>query len=418
MIAVEVIGTGISPDDLTDNLLTLIRRADILVGAERHLETFSDVPARKQVLKKDLKTVTGKIKRWMKTRKVVVLASGDPLFFGIGSYLTGALGAENIVIHPNVSSVAAAFARIKIPWHDAVILSLHGRRGYRELLDAVRQRSPVAVLTDPENNPRRLARLCLDNRIVDLEMCVLEQLGTAKERCRWVRLPQVARLRFREPNLVVFRRIRENDSTLRAAHLGMPEEWYRHDHGVITKAEVRAVTLAKLQLSDGLVLWDLGAGSGSISVEASVFIRKGRIVAVEKDARRIEQIRSNGQRFGVRNLKVVRADLPDGLSSLPRPDRVFIGGGGKKVRNIIRAVAELLKPEGIVVVNTVLISSLQAVSNELKRSGFESTAVQIQINRSRSMPWGARLEAENPVWIITGKRPPKKPSGKDSHREK
>ncbi len=418
MIAVEVIGMGISPDDLTDNLQTLIRRADILVGAERHLETFLDVPARKQILKRDLKTVTGKIKRWMKTRKVVVLASGDPLFFGIGSYLTGALGAENVVIHPNVSSVAAAFARIKIPWHDAVTLSLHGRRGYREFLDAVRQRAPVAVLTDPENNPRRLARLCLDNGIVDLEMCVLEQMGTDKERCRWVQLPRVARLRFREPNLVVFRRNRENGRTLRAAHLGMPEEWYRHDHGVITKAEVRAVTLAKLQLTDGLVLWDLGAGSGSISVEASVFIRNGRIVAVEKDARRIEQIRSNGQRFGVRNLKVVQADLPDGLSSLPRPDRVFIGGGGKKVRNIIRAVAEYLKPEGIVVVNTVLISSLQAVSNELKRSGFEPAAVQIQINRSRSMPWGARLEAENPVWIISGRRPPKKHSGKDSHREK
>jgi len=404
MIPVEIVGMGISPDDLTDHLRASIHRADILVGAERHLAAFPDVPARKQTLNRGLKPLVGNIRRWMQDRKVVVLASGDPLFFGIGSYLIRALGAENVVIHPNVSSVAAAFARIKIPWQDAVVLSLHGRGEYRQFLDTLRQSEPVAVLTDPDNHPGRLARLCLENDIVDREMCVLEQLGADGERCRWVDLPRAVRMRFREPNLVVFRRAGRDSRRQPDLHLGMPEGSFDHDRGVITKPEVRTVTLSKLQLADNHVLWDLGAGSGSIAVEASLLIRKGRIVAVEKDERRVEQIRSNGKRFGVRNMKVVQANLPDALASLPRPDRVFIGGGGKQVRKIIRAAAGYLKPEGILVVNTVLISSLEAAGRELERLGFDPEIVQIQINRSRAMPWGARLEAENPVWVVSGKR--------------
>jgi precorrin-6Y C5,15-methyltransferase (decarboxylating) len=418
MIPVEIIGMGISPDDLTERLRDVIRRADILVGAGRHLAAFSDVPARKEDLDRDLKKTAGNIRRWMNDRRVIVLASGDPLFFGIGSYLINALGADNVVVHPNVSSVAAAFARIKVPWHDAVILSLHGRRGYGQLFDALRQSAPVAVLTDPDNHPGRLARLCLDHRLADLEMCVLERLGTDKERCRWVDLPRAVRMRFAQPNLVVFRRIPENGPAKRPLHLGMPEDCYLHDHGVITKSEVRSVTLARLQLADSLVLWDLGSGSGSIAVEASLFIRKGRIIAVEKDARRVEQIRRNGRRFGVSNLKVVHADLSDQMSSLPRPDRVFIGGGGKRLRKILRTAAGFLKPDGILVVNTVLISSLEAAASELERLGFDPNVVQVQINRSRRMPWGSRLEAENPIWIISGRRPPKADAEPISQRRK
>ncbi len=418
MIAVEIVGMGISPDDLTDNLRTLIQRADILVGAERHLAVFPNVPARRQPLKRGLKPVTADIQRWMQTRKVVVLASGDPLFFGIGSYLIQNLGAENVVIHPNVSSVAAAFARLKIPWHNAVILSLHGRRGYRRFLDAVRQSEPVAVLTDPDNHPGRLARLCLENHIVDVQMCVLERLGTGQERQRWTELTRAVRMRFREPNLAVFRRIPKRDRTQKTLHLGLAEDNFDHENSVITKPEVRAIVLSKLQLADQHVLWDLGAGSGSIAVEAALFIRTGSIVAVEKDARRVEQIRSNGQRFGVENLKIVQADLPDGLSRLPRPDRIFIGGGGRQIRKIIREAAELLKPRGVLVVNTVLIASLEAANRELGKLGFDPDVVQVQINRGRAMPWGSRLAAENPVWIISGKKPSTKKTRTGSRGKK
>ena len=418
MIPVDIIGIGIQPEDLPSKLRALIRASEVLVGAERHLALFPDAPARKEVLDRNLKKMAARIERWMKTRKVVVLASGDPLFFGIGSYLTRMLGSENVVVHPNVSSVAAAFARIKTPWHDAAVFSLHGRHDYRLFLETVRKKSPVAVLTDPDNHPGRLARLCLDNQLGDLQMCVFEQLGTKKERHRWIELARAVRMRFREPNLAIFQRLEPDADNAPALQLGLPERWYQHEHGVVTKPEVRAVTLAKLQLTGDLVMWDLGAGSGSIAIEASLLIDSGRIVAVEKNSRRVQQIRRNAERFGVKNLKVVEANMPDGLTSLPRPDRIFIGGGGRQIRSILQAATELLKPEGVVVVNTVLLPSLAAATGQLQRLGFETDVVQVQINRSKTMPWGERLAAENPVWIISGTRPPNRRSGSVSRNKK
>jgi precorrin-6Y C5,15-methyltransferase (decarboxylating) len=187
--------------------------------------------------------------------------------------------------------------------------------------------------------------------------------------------------------------------------LGAPDEWFEHQQGLITKSEVRAVTLAKLRLGSGQVLWDLGAGSGSVAIEASLFIGKGRMVAVEKSPQRIEQIKANARRFNVRRLSVVQAELPEGLKGLPQPDRVFIGGGGRDLKGIITAAARHLGPDGLMVVNTVILQNANEAVTTLQKLGFATELVQVQIHRSQPMPYGERLEALNPVWIITGSRP-------------
>jgi precorrin-6B C5,15-methyltransferase / cobalt-precorrin-6B C5,C15-methyltransferase len=169
---------------------------------------------------------------------------------------------------------------------------------------------------------------------------------------------------------------------------------------------VRAVALSKLRLSPGQVLWDLGAGSGSVAIEASLLLGKGRIVAVEQRSERIDQIKANARRFAVRNLSVVQAVLPAGLARLPKPDRIFIGGGGKNLPAIISEAARHLKPDGIVVINTVLLQNVHDAAAALRRLGFATEMVQLQIHRSRPMPWSERLETLNPVWIITGVRKP------------
>jgi precorrin-6Y C5,15-methyltransferase (decarboxylating) len=186
--------------------------------------------------------------------------------------------------------------------------------------------------------------------------------------------------------------------------LGTPDECFEHQQGLITKSEVRAVTLAKLRLGPGQVLWDLGAGSGSIAMEASLLIGKGRMVAVEKSPRRIAQIKANARRFHVRHLSVVQAELPEGLNGLPTPDRIFIGGGGKDLTGIIAAAAGYLGPGGLVVINTVLLQNANGAVATLQKLGFATEFVQVQIHRSQPMPYGERLEALNPVWIITGLR--------------
>jgi precorrin-6B C5,15-methyltransferase / cobalt-precorrin-6B C5,C15-methyltransferase len=401
---IDVIGMGLGPDDLTANHRRIIEGAEVLIGGKRLLAFFSALEAEKKIIGKDLDGVIAYIRRWMSRKSIVVLASGDPLFYGIGARLVEAFGPQQVTIHPNVSSVAGAFARIKEPWGDARILSLHGRSGTGDLFKALAEADRLAVLTDPERNPAWLARLILEKLGEGFRMAVMEALGSASERCGWYALAEAAAMRFREPNIVLLKRERAAKPGRRPLRLGAPDDEFEHDRGVITKSEIRAVTLAKLRLESGQVLWDLGAGSGSVGIEAALLIGNGRIVAVEKNPQRIEQIKANAKRFGVRNLRVVQAELPEGLTRLPKPDRVFIGGGGRNLPLILSAAASRLKPSGIIVVNAVLLQNVHDAAAALQKLGFATETVQIQIHRSEPMPWSERLEALNPVWIITGIR--------------
>ena len=171
---------------------------------------------------------------------------------------------------------------------------------------------------------------------------------------------------------------------------------------MITKAEVRAVVLSKLSLQSDHIFWDLGAGSGAVSIEASLFVKTGKIFAFEKNPQRIEHIRINRERFNVKNMEIVCETLPQGLSTYPQPDRIFIGGGGKMLCDILLASSALLKAGGVVVVNTVLFETVEGVRKTLKQLNHDWEIVQVQVNRGREMPWGERLEAQNPVWIIAG----------------
>jgi precorrin-6Y C5,15-methyltransferase (decarboxylating) len=401
---IDVIGMGLGPDDLTAYHRRIIERAEVLIGGKRLLAFFSALPAEKKIIGKDLDGVIAYIRRWMARKSIVVLASGDPLFFGIGARLIEAFGPERVIIHPNVSSVAAAFARIKEPWGGVQVLSLHGRNNAGDLLKALAEADRLAVLTDPERNPAWLARLILEKLGGGFRLAVMEALGSPSERCGWYSLAEAAGMKFREPNIALLKRELTGTPGPRPLRLGTPDSEFEHDRGVITKSEIRAVALAKLRLEAGHVLWDLGAGSGSVGIEAALLIGSGKIVAVEKDLHRIEQIKANAQRFGVRNLRVVQAELPEGLARLPKPDRIFIGGGGRNLPRILSAAVRHLKPYGIVVINAVLLQNVHDAAAALRRLGFATEIVQVQIHRSEQMPWSERLEALNPVWIITGIR--------------
>jgi precorrin-6B C5,15-methyltransferase / cobalt-precorrin-6B C5,C15-methyltransferase len=405
MKPVSIVGMGVSPADVTPRHRKIIEGADLLVGGKRLLDRFGDSPAEKKTITRDLDGVIRLVRERMETDAVVVLASGDPLFFGIGGRLVEALGPENVSVFPNVSSVAAAFARIGEPWQDAAVISLHGRPGESALLAALDRGSTVAVLTDPRQSPAWIARRLIHHRRRDYRLCVLEQLGTEDERVGWYGLAAAADREFASLNLVILKPVDAGDGiAVRTPYLGMPESAFARQGGLITKAEVRAVAISKLRLSPGQTLWDLGAGCGSVGIEASLFLGTGRVVAVEKRADRVVQIEENRRRFGVETLAVVQADLPAGIETLPAPDRVFIGGGGNRLEAILTAVAKRLEPGGIVVVNTVLISSVETVSRILNQLDCITEMIQIQVNRGQAMPWGERLQAQNPVWIISGEK--------------
>jgi precorrin-6Y C5,15-methyltransferase (decarboxylating) len=401
---IDVIGLGMSARDLTEAQRRLIGAAEVLVGGRRQLARFADSPAEKKVIGRDVGDVLAFIRRRLGRRSIVVLASGDPLFFGIGARLVDAFGAGRVAVHPNISSVAAACARLGEPWGGLPVVSLHGRRPDGELLRTLVELGRAAVLTDPDHHPAWLAGRIRATLGEGYRMAVLEALGEVSERAAWYTLAEAQAVAFMDPNVVILKRQERTAPRRRPLRLGTPEGWFEHERGLITKSEVRAVSLAKLRLGRGHVLWDLGSGSGAVAIEAAVLTGGSPAVAVEQDPHRVEQVRANARRFRVRGLTVVQARLPAGLNGLPDPDRIFVGGGGKELPRILRAAAARLRPNGILVVNTVLWQTVSVAIAALQRLGFHTETVQVQVNRSRPMPFGERLEAVNPVWIVTASK--------------
>ncbi len=407
MIPVEIIGFGLGFDDLAPKHIRIIKGADILIGGKRHLAAFQDHPSEKKEITGKIDKLADFIRKNITHKKIVVMASGDPLFFGIGATLITALGPDNIKIHPNISSIAAAFSRIKEPWDDVRVISLHGNRLLSPLFKALEENSRVAVFTDANKTPSWLASKLVEKGIQNFHMCVLENLGTDDESISWHTLGQAAVKSFSSLNVVILKKYPSESradatSFLKDFYLGAEDDLFEHEAGLITKSEIRAVTLSKLRLWPGLVFWDLGAGSGSIAIEASLLLGDGKIIAVEQKQERIKLIEQNKKHFNVNNLFIVKAVMPDGLNDLPLPDRIFIGGGGKELGLIIERAAARLKKNGVIVVNTVLFNSLETARMTLGKLDFKIEVAQIQVSKSKPMPHDARFIALNPVWIITG----------------
>jgi len=398
---------GMSARDLAPAHLEVILSGEVLVGASRHLALFEDLAAEKRVIAGPMAETIDFIRVRRVGHRVVVLASGDPLFFGIGHTIAQALGRDQVSILPNITSIAAAFARIGEPWGEAAVVSLHGRNRKFDILSELKAGRAVAVLTDERQSPQWLARWLAErgNGAQAVRMAVFERLGSDEEALGWYTTTQAAEKTFAQPNVVILKPPEEGPAS-RTLTLGVPDEDFLHEKGLITKAEVRAVTLAKLRLKPGLTLWDLGAGSGAVGIEASVLIGAGRVIAVEQHAGRVDQIRQNASRYGVYTHETIQARLPGGLAGLPRPDRVFIGGGGRDMAAIIREAVSCLNPGGVVVINTVLLDNLNQSLETLRSLGLNPDVVQLQVSRSREMPWSRRLEAHNPVWILSGRLSP------------
>lgn len=401
---ISVIGLGLSFEDLTAGHLSIIENADVLAGGERHLSFFPEFSGEKIVITKKLNELTERLKDLLHNgREIVVLASGDPLFFGIGSYLSRQFGKKAIRIYPNINSVAGAFSRINEPWHDAAVISLHGRKFTGRLVNEFRKNNKLAVLTDKVNTPASVFKRLVNEKLNVFNICVLQCLGQAEESVEWFSPENPIEKEFSDPNLMIF--IKEDievSETKLQVFPGMPEDMFEHEAGLITKSEIRVVSLSKLMPETDSVMWDLGSGSGSISIEASLYIKAGQIFAVEKNKKRLKQINQNKLNFGVENLTVVEGVLPEALEKLPDPDRIFIGGGGADLEQIIIKSAERLVPGGVIVINTVLLKNMTNSLETLKLLGFQTEIIQMQVNYGYEMPWNEMLKSQNPVWIIRG----------------
>lgn len=415
MSRVSVIGLGMSYQDLTGHHLSIIRQSDVLIGGVRHLSLFPDFPGEKIEITDNLKDITTFIQEYQDRKKIIVLASGDPLFYGIGGYLSKKLGKDKITIYPNISTISAAFARLNEPWQDAELISLHARQLSPWHIERIRNCSKAAILTDGVRTPEWLWKELKKEGITGFTIWVLEKLGEKDERINSFMGDDITGRKFSDPNIVVLLKdkihpgLKYKDHSEKCPletdlHIGMPESRFRHEKGLITKPEIRSITLSKLKLESHHTLWDLGAGSGSVSIEASFFIKTGQIIAVEKNLDRIKDIEYNRQAFAANTIKIVHANLPDGLDTLTRPDRVFIGGGGKCLQELVKQSASVMKKGGIMVVNTVLLVSVTSTLETLTQLNFKTDIVQVQISKGHKMPWNLMLKSQNPVFIISGEK--------------
>jgi precorrin-6Y C5,15-methyltransferase (decarboxylating) len=404
LIPVRIVGLGMSPADLTPKVREIIREAQVLVGGHRLLDYFPENQGMKIPLGKDPEGTLRQLPSLAKMGRVVILASGDPNFYGIAPLVVKVLGAEQVEIYPNLTAVQVACARLKMPWQDAAIISLHGRT-WEPLDAALSKPGPLIIYTDPTHSPGEIVRFLLSRGVSRARVCVAEDLGQDTERITWLSLAETQEREFSPLNLVVvLREPGATGSVNPSLHLGLPEEALTHQAGLLTKGEVRAVVLAKLRLLPGQVLWDVGAGCGSVGLEASLLLPGGRICAVERHPERAAQIIANRDRFGVHNLEVICAPAPECLAALPDPQRVFVGGGGPEIGAIIQVALQRLTGKGRVVVTAALLETLETARHALVEAGWGVEVVQLQVSRSRPLAGGTFLQALNPVWVIAGFR--------------
>lgn len=372
-----------------------LARADVIVASPRHLDHIAEVGGQRRI------ALTGALPPLLEQiaasasegRAICVVSSGDPGFFGITRLLALRFGADHIRVHPAPSSISLAFAAAGLGWDDATVVSAHGR----DLDDAIAASltaRKAAILTSPTNTPAVVAKHLTHAGCGPRRVIVASRLGEHDERVEHTDLDGLAAGDF-DPMSVVILLPGESTSGGPVVRWGRDEAEFAHRDGMITKSEVRAVALSKLALPATGVMWDVGAGSGSIAIEAALLAPGLGVIAIERDAGDAANIIENASTHGA-TVDVVVGDAPAALVDLPDPDRVFVGGGGP---GVVRACWERLRPGGSLVATSVVLE--HAV--ECRRLLGEM----IQLHVDRAVPIGAsgvRLQPLNPVFISWGTR--------------
>jgi precorrin-6Y C5,15-methyltransferase (decarboxylating) len=398
MKTIYVIGAGIEGQEgFSRRALELVSQANILIGGARQLALFSDFSGKTLEIGSNLAPVV----EWLQKEEgpAVVLASGDPLFFGIGRYLLRNLPDADLEFVPNVSSVQYAFAKIREPWDDAVSVSTHGR-GMKGAVDQVVAHDKVAILTDEVNTPQAIARDLIERGRDGYTAYLCENLGTAEESIVKTDLRGLLNLPTAPLNVLILIKEYDAGGDGTGPCLGIPDEDFATVKKLITREEVRAVSLAKLRLRHDMTLWDIGAGSGSVSIEADNLMPNGQVFAVERNPQCLTYLKENLKKFNARNITPVEEAAPACFDDLPDPDRVFVGGSGGHLWKILEAAGGRLPTGGRIVLNAATLDTLTAATEFFENAGYELEVTAVNISRTMPLTDYKMFEAYNPVFIL------------------
>jgi precorrin-6Y C5,15-methyltransferase (decarboxylating) len=399
---------------LRPELVERIHSADFLAGGERHLAFFPQARAARFVLKNNLcELLEELVNRWPR-ESCVVVASGDPLFYGVGTQLALALGREAVRVEPALSSMQLAFARCGLSWRHAALASIHGRHLRATLLPLL-GRPLVGLFTQDGDSPAAVASFFLERGVAYYEATVGEDLGAAAERVsRWDSLEELAAQRFRPLNYLILHRTTypvpdvERNRTLVP---GVPDEAFARPQAapeVMTRQEVRAVVLAKLlaHTDPGDTAWDIGAGLGTVAVEVAVLRPEVEVVAVEREPARARFLHGNRERFGAYNIRVVEGAAPEVLRpEQERPRLIFVGGSGGRLAELLSFSAERLHEGGRLVATFVTLEHLGVALEHCRKLGWPFEVTEVHVARSDPLAGLTGLRPQRGVFILRADKP-------------
>jgi precorrin-6Y C5,15-methyltransferase (decarboxylating) len=368
---------GIGEDGLaglSDAARTLIAQAALVVGGQRHLDLVADA-------------VKGEAMAWpspldgafptilaRRGAPVCVVATGDPFFYGVGSVLAGLVSPDEMLCLPGISAFSLAANRLGWALQECALVTLHGR-ALERVIPALQPNSRLLALSWDGTTPAKLAELLVRHGFGEASMTVCEAMGGPDERLRSVVARDFDLAGIASLNLVALDMPAAPGARAIPLSPGLPDDWFEHD-GQLTKRDIRAVTLSVLAPRRGELLWDIGAGSGSVGIEWMLAHPANRAVAVERDETRAGRIARNAASLGVPDLKIVHGAAPAVLEGLPAPDAVFIGGGATGA-GVIDAAWVALSPGGRLVVNGITIETQAELTRRFKTLGGDLTTIQI-----------------------------------------
>lgn len=408
---VYIVGVG---DDglegLTSAARDLVVGAELLIGDADLLEAAATHSAERLPVGGDLDGIVRRIAE-SPSRRIVILAPGDPLFYGTARYLCDRLGKQRFEVAPHVSSMQLAFARVKESWDEAYLTNLASQPLDR-VVEKIRTADKVGLFTTEDWPPSAVATALLDRRIDYFTAYVCENLGSPDERVTHGELVEVAEQEFGPLNVMIL--VRKPNVPDRPVEMvgrrlfGNRDEMFlqsRPKHGLVTPAEVRCIALAELDLGPMSTVWDVGAGSGSVAIEAAQIAHGATTYAIEMDAEDYLLISANAERFGVKNLVPVLGKAPEAWAELPVPDAIFVGGTGRTIGRIVELAYERLRSGGRLVANVGSIENVAAVRELLHHEAGDAGVWMINVARGTYQLERHRFESLNPTFLIGAKKP-------------
>ncbi len=407
----DIIIAGISRSSLPDEVRRILSEEEIelLVSSDYSKKLVSSFPKGNRIKKTipftPIVDCFKDIERSASRGRVLVLTSGDPLFFGFGTSFLKRLPEAEVAFIPSVSSMQFCFSRFGIPWEEAQFISLHGRdiEGIASMIN----NKLLFFLTDKNNTPDRIATFIMNRieseRLDDYTIHIGEKLGQDGERLISGGLAKISTQSFEQPNCVIItnRQTIINDYP---SKLGLKESEINHSRGLITKNEIRAMVLHALDLPHDGVFWDVGAGSGSVSIEAARMNPGLSIYAIEKNEVERVHIEQNRRRFGCWNIHVIAGKAPEVFTDLPKPDRVFVGGSGGQLIPILEQTAALIGSGQKIVVTGILESTKKTAPETLVRLGLSVSSSLVSVTRICHYGDSSTEKKLNPIQITIGSK--------------